>query len=105
MNKFEKLYKQTLNEEYENEEVFEKYLDKINFRNEDLHKLQDIIEILGYRQGFQEFLEDNPGAIEKIVEFISEWTPRNSEWTAAFQDELDEMKEDEEDFQDGSEKF
>ena len=49
MNKFETLYKQTLNEEYENEEVFEKYLDKINFRNEDLHKLQDIIEILGYR--------------------------------------------------------
>ena len=97
MEKFNSICNQFLKEQrYEDEEVFEKYLDKINFRNEHIHKLQDIIEILGYRQGFSEFLEDNPGAVEKIIEFISEWTYRNQEWREAIQDELDQMEEDSE---------
>ena len=100
MKKFDELYNQ-LNEQYDDEdEVFEKYLDKINFRYEDSRKLEEIIEILGYRQGFAEFLGDNPGAVEAVVGFISEWVPRNSEWKEAIQNVLDEMSEDteEEDF-------
>jgi hypothetical protein len=104
MKKFNDLYKR-LNENYENEEVFERYLDKINFRFEDYRKLEDIIEILGYRQGFSEFLADNPGAVEKIIEFISEWTPRNREWSDAIQDELDQMEEDSEEIEDQEERF
>jgi hypothetical protein len=69
MKKFNDLYKR-INENYENEEVFERYLEKINFRYEDAYQLQNIIEILGYRQGFQEFFADNPGASEKVLEFI-----------------------------------
>ena len=95
MKKFNDLYSQILNEQqYEDEEVFEKYLDKINFRSEDVHKFEEIIEILGYRQGLGEFFSDNPGAVEKVIEFISEWTTRNPEWQEAIQDALDEMEED-----------
>jgi hypothetical protein len=103
MKKFNDLYKR-LNENYENEEVFERYLDKINFRSEDIHKLQNIIEILGYRQGFQEFFADNPGAVEKVLEFISEWVPRNQEWKEAIQDELDQMEEDSEGMENSEER-
>jgi len=95
MKKFNDIYNHILNEQqYENEEVFEKYLDKINFRSEDVHKFEEIIEILGYRQGLGEFFSDNPGAVEKVIEFISEWTTRNPEWQEAIQDALDEMEED-----------
>ena len=105
MNKFDQTYNKIIKEEYNSEEeVFERYLDKINFRYEDYYQLQQIIEILGYRQGFQEFFADNPGATEKIIEFISEWTPKNREWTEAFQDELDELEEDEEGSEDEEDK-
>jgi len=103
MKKFNDLYKR-INENYENEEVFERYLEKINFRYEDAYQLQNIIEILGYRQGFQEFFADNPGASEKVLEFISEWVPRNQEWQEAIQDALDEMEEDSEGMEDQEER-
>ena len=33
-------------------------------------QLETIIGSLGYRQGFQEFFEDNPGAVDTVVEWI-----------------------------------
>jgi hypothetical protein len=56
--------------------------------------LTRIVEVLGYGKGFmrgralEEFLADNPAAIEAVVEFIGEWSERNSEWNDALQMEL-----------------
>jgi hypothetical protein len=38
-----------------------------------------IQEVCGYGS-LEEFLADNPGAINSLVEFIDEWIPRNDEW-------------------------
>jgi hypothetical protein len=38
-----------------------------------------IQEVCGYGS-LEEFLADNPGAINSLVEFIDEWVPRNDEW-------------------------
>lgn len=58
-----------------------------------MKKLEALVEVLGYRDtGFrygtpiEAFLCDNPGACEKIVEFISEWADRNSEWRESLAD-------------------
>ena len=55
-----------------------------------LKNLTLICETLGYREsGFrwgtpiEQFLSDNPGAQEKIIEFIGEWVDRNDEWKEA----------------------
>lgn len=55
--------------------------------------LEKLVNVLGYRdQGFgdavHEFLCDNPGAQQAIVEWIGEWIDRNSDWREAMEDEV-----------------
>ena len=61
-----------------------------------VRNLETVCEILGYGQGFmrnratEEFLTDNPGAVEGLFQFISEWALRNTDWQAGMEDALDE---------------
>jgi len=42
---------------------------------------EDLTKSIGYSQGIEEFLADNPGAVEKLVEFIKEHAENGaSEW-------------------------
>ncbi len=68
-----------------------------------LDRLTQLVEVLGYTgHGFkhgspiESFLSDNPGACEKIVEFISEWAERNREWREALENSIDPTDNDEE---------
>ena len=70
-------------------ELFDRYMDE-EFRSFEgergVRNLETLCENLGYGQGFmrnralEEFLCDNPGAVEAVVEFIGEWVERNTEW-------------------------
>ena len=64
-----------------------------------VRKLDDLCADLGYTRGqfiganpIMNFLADNPGALQGIVEFIGEWVERNEEW----QDNLGLNEEEEE---------
>lgn len=58
-----------------------------------VRKLETMIrEVCGYRD-FHDFLVDNPGACEAIMNFVQEWLPRNDEWEA----NMDEIIESETD--------
>lgn len=54
-----------------------------------VRNLEQLVETLGYGHGIyrnraiEEFLIDNPGAVEAVLQFIGEWTDRNEEWAAA----------------------
>jgi len=58
--------------------------------------LENVCEILGYGEGFmrnraiEEFLTDNPGAVEALFQFITEWAVRNTDWQANMEDALAE---------------
>ena len=64
-----------------------------------VRKLDELCADLGYSRGqfiganpIMNFLADNPGALQGIVEFIGEWVERNEEW----QDNLGLNEEEEE---------
>mgnify|MGYP000288235715 CR=1 FL=1 len=71
------------------DEIFGTYLDE-NFRSYEgergVRNLEQLCETLGYGQGYmrnravEEFLSDNPGAVQAVVDFIGEWTARNTAW-------------------------
>jgi hypothetical protein len=77
-------------------DVFQKYCDE-NFCGTEgergVRNLETLCETLGYGKGFmhnravEEFLSDNPGAIEAVLEFIGTWVERNDEWAEALADE------------------
>lgn len=64
-----------------------------------VERLERIVEVLGYGTGFmrgralEHFFSDNSGAIEAVLEFIGEWSERNSEWKEALQAELFEEED------------
>ena len=97
----------------DNDELFDKYIEQeFNgyFRTEGpsgVRNLEKLCEHLGYGEGqfmghhyIANFLADNPGAIEKLFEFIQEGVsnPYNTEWAEALDLEsyATEEKEDEE---------
>jgi hypothetical protein len=90
--------KTKVSEAYSEDEPFDRYCevkDIIRWEGRaGVNALEDIIKLLGYRQGLKEFLEDNPGAQEAIAEFIREWADRNEEWKTALLMAADE-KDDE----------
>lgn len=61
-----------------------------------VRNLEQLVETLGYGHGIyrnraiEEFLIDNPGAVEAVLQFIGEWTERNEEWAAALLDASEE---------------
>ena len=83
-------------------ELFDKYMDN-HFRSFEgergVRNLEQLVETLGYGEGWmrgraiEDFLTDNPGAVQAVVEFIGEWVGRNSDW----QDRLSDGVEEEED--------
>jgi len=74
--------------------AFDAYCDN-NFRTcegeSGVRNLEQLVETLGYGQGFmrnraiEDFLTDNPGAVEAVLNFIGEWVERNDEWAEALQ--------------------
>lgn len=56
-----------------------------------VRNLEQLVETLGYGKGFmrnraiEDFLTDNPGAVEAVLQFIGEWVERNDEWAEALQ--------------------
>ncbi len=58
------------------------------------HSLETVVEGLGYRD-LDEFLCDNPGAQDAIVEFIREWTDRCPEWKARLEERLEDVPDEE----------
>jgi hypothetical protein len=98
-------------DERDGEELIEAWRDQNrahSFEGESgIAKLEQLCETLGYRNnGFrfgdpiQQFLCDNPGACDAIVEFITEWTDRNDEWRENIADSLEPEDDDEEDSED-----
>ena len=59
-----------------------------------VRNLETVCEVLGYGEGFmrgraiEEFLTDNPGAVEGLFEFIMEWAERNRNWSNAMEEAL-----------------
>lgn len=59
-----------------------------------VRQLEDLVSIIGYRN-IDEFLSDNSGAQQGVVEFINEWTAKNDEWEEAIRSEIDSTVADE----------
>ena len=76
-------------------DVFETYCDN-NFRSVEgesgVRNLEQLCEVLGYGEGFMsgraldEFLADNPGAVEAVLNSVGDWVERNGDWAAALED-------------------
>lgn len=71
---------------------FETYMENHFRRIDSTKNLENLVEVLGYGHGWmrgralEEFLEDNPGAIQAILEFIE--THMNEEWDHSIQEFL-----------------
>ena len=84
-------------ERNERGDVFEAYCDN-NFRTVEgesgVRNLEQLVETLGYGEGFmrnraiEDFLTDNPGAVEAVLQFIGEWVERNNEWAERLKESL-----------------
>lgn len=83
------------------EDVFDAYLSKNKMHSFEgtsgVRKLDTICETLGYHTGqfvngrpIENFLADNPGACDAIVEFIRNWVPRNDDWESELRNEIGE---------------
>jgi hypothetical protein len=80
-------------------EIVEQFMDNF-FRSVEgeagVRNLEQTCEVLGYGQGWmrgraiEEFLTDNPGAVEALYNFITEWAERNDAWAGAMQDALEQ---------------
>ena len=69
------------------QELDEKQLNEYASRN-----LDEIFGALGYRQGFDEFIEDNPGCVEVIMEWIGSIPEFRSKLTNEYEaDELERL--------------
>lgn len=84
-------------------EVFERYVDEKRMWNLEgesgVRKLETLVEDLGYGQGFmsgraiEEFLADNQGAMEAVVNFIGAWVERNTEWQKNLRNACEDSEE------------
>ena len=80
------------------EQVVELYMDNF-FRSTEgetgYNNLEAMCEAVGYGEGFmrgravEEMLQDNPGAVEAVAEFLKEWAVRNSTWARGLQEVLE----------------
>jgi hypothetical protein len=58
-------------------------------------KLEKILHEVCDYEDITEFLADNPAACTALVDFVKEWVPRNSEWEANLEAELELLERDE----------
>jgi DNA/RNA-binding domain of Phe-tRNA-synthetase-like protein len=54
-----------------------------------LRNMEKIVEIFGYRQGIRNFLQENSGALESILEWIREQDVED--WKEQLREELDKF--------------
>lgn len=66
-----------------------------------VRNFEELTKAIGYDQGIEHFLADNPGAIEGLLEFISEYAEKSgSEWkenlaeACDYQPEIEETDDD-----------
>ena len=84
-------------------EVMQQYLDKNRIycfeMEQGIRSLNQICAELGYKEegfrygsSFEQFIQDNPGCCEKIIEWITEQLDHDSEWkeSLSFEDEPEE---------------
>ena len=61
-----------------------------------VRNLEAMCEALGYGEGFmrgraiEEMLQDNPGAVEAVAEFLASWAERNAAWAAGLEQVLED---------------
>ncbi len=89
--------------------LMDKYWEEHNVRTEGqagLNSLERLVRILGYGSGFmqnravEDFLLDNPGAIETLLDFVAKHATPGSEWHTALTDVLSPDSDDEDDSDD-----
>lgn len=72
-------------------EIWDEYQHK-HFRRtegpEGVRNLEQLTRNLGY-MSLEDFLEDNPGAVQAILEFVGEWVDRSTEWAAKLEETVD----------------
>ena len=77
--------------------IVEQYIDNCfrSFEGErGVRNLEAMCEALGYGEGFmrgraiEEMLQDNPGAVEAVANFLAEWAVRNGGWNARLEQVL-----------------
>ncbi len=69
-----------------------------------VRNFEQLTKDIGYDQGIEHFLADNPGAIETLLEFISEWSQKSGiEWKQNLANACDYTPEEEENFTDTAE--
>lgn len=86
--------------------LMDRYWEEHNVRTEGqagLNSLERLVRILGYGTGFmqnravEDFLLDNPGAIEAMLDFVAKHATPGSEWHTALTDVLPPEEEDDDD--------
>ena len=84
-------------------DLLEKYLEQNRMHSFEgysgVRRLETLINDIGDYSSSVEFLADNSGAIDGIVEFIQQWSERNAEWKQRLQvltDSIDMENEDDE---------
>ena len=68
-------------EEKDFDEILQTYCDenRIRLSEPSLRDLEKLTRALGYR-GLDDFLNDNPGAGQAVIQWIEEWGERIPEW-------------------------
>lgn len=82
-----------MSEEKDFGDMFDDYVSTMRFEGErGVENLEKVCTTLGYpetgyRYGspIESFLADNPGCIEAMLEWISEWIEKSPEWQAAIE--------------------
>lgn len=82
-------------EEPEFYEMVELLFDQRGWHHPGASELEELAEILGYRQGLDEFFDDNPGAISAIIEWIQQLNHPDDKWIQGVQAALSDRDEDE----------
>jgi hypothetical protein len=79
--------------------VVDTYMDNYFFRMEGeqgVRNLETMCEHLGYGQCYMtgnaivDMLQDNPGAVEAVANFLADWAVRNTEWNTALEQVLED---------------
>ena len=74
-------------------EVFEDYLEENKMYHFEgtagVRNINTIVETLGYRQGLQEFLADNPFVQQAIIDALLSQSNLPEEWTEKLMDGMD----------------
>lgn len=73
-------------------ELFDEHMDNMRIHNFEgergVRNFEKIVAVLGYRS-IDDFLADNSGCFEAMIEWIKEWGERSKEWKQSVQDAID----------------